>query len=131
MNEPTPYSGSLVLPADMRAAEVTIPGVQLWHYITDDQLTTLGELRKEPAMEIFLASFGAFLGAIAPAVEQLGRFNDRVNPMGYTGLFTVLVAVVALAIAIVTGLLWHKRGKHQVNLLNTIKSRKKVPVSTE
>lgn len=132
MNQPAaPYTGSLVLPPSMREAEVTIPGVQLWHYITDDQLTTLGEMRKEPVMEICLAASGAFLGAIVPAIEQLGRFNDKANPMGATGLCTVLIAVVALAVAIVTGFLWRQRLRSHESLLDTIKSRKKVPVKAD
>jgi hypothetical protein len=131
VNDVAGYAAVLVLPPEMREAEVTVPGVQLFHYITDDQLTTLGDMRKEPVMEICLMASGAFLGAIVPAIEQLGRFNDAVNPMGITGLCTVIVAVIALAVAAVTGALWRQRLAGHQGLVETIQSRKKVAVTGE
>lgn len=110
---------------------MTIPGVQLWHYITDDQLTTLGEMRKEPVMEICLATSGTFVGAIVPAIEQLARFNDKANPMGLIGLVTVAIAFVAFGISAVTAILWRQRHISHEGLLRVIQSRRKVPVATD
>ncbi len=71
------------------------------------------------------------MGALVPAVEQLGRFNDVATPMGLTGLCTVLIAFIAFAVAVVTGLLWRQRLKSHQGLLKTIQARKKVPVALE
>lgn len=113
----------------MRASEITIPGVELYHYITDDQLSELSTMRADPVMEVTMAAIGAFLGAVIPAVEALARFNDKTNPMGLIGLFTVLIATVSLALAIFAGVLWYRRHKRHQGLAATIRSRPKVKVT--
>lgn len=128
MNEVSAYNGGLTVPASMRHSEITIPGVELHHFITDDQLTELSSMRAEPVMEVCLASIGIFLGSIVPTFEQLARFNDVDDPMGMLGLFTALLTFGSLVAAIITGMLWYSRHKRYLGLAAIIRSRPKVPV---
>lgn len=124
------YEGDLVIPESMRSSEITVPGVELHHYITDDQLTELSNMRAEPVMEICLASIGVFFGSVIPAVEQVSRFNSASQSMGIVGLLTICLTACSFAIAIVTGWLWHKRHERHKDLAATIRSRPKVKVRT-
>lgn len=124
------YDGALQIPASMRQSEITIPGVELHHFITDDQLTELSNMRAEPVMEICLASVGAFVGSIIPALEQLSRFNDATDPMGMVGLLTAFLALGSGVSALISGLFWRSRHRRHVNLATVIRSRPKVAVKT-
>lgn len=123
------YCAPLVVPEAMRASEVTIPGVELYHYITDDQLSELSTMRADPVMEVAMASAGAFAGTLVPAAEALSRFQDTANPMGYIGLLTIVIAVVSFAMAAFSGILWYRRRKRHEGLAAAIRSRPKVKVT--
>lgn len=108
--------------------QMTLQSEQVCHYIRDDELENLGKMRHDPVMEIFLLAAGAAVGAIVPAFQELARFNASQNPMGITGLMTVIVLVAALAIATVTGLLWWQRTAAKSDLVTEIRGRPKVRV---
>lgn len=86
-------------------------------------------MRKEPVMEIFLLSAGAFVGTFMPAIEVLGQFKSDPTKVGYLGLLTMLLASGTLAVALVTGYLWYQRGKSQKTLVESIRSRPRIPVT--
>ena len=113
----------------MRASEITVPGVELYHYITDDQLSELSTMRADPVMEVTMGAAGAFVGAIIPALQALAHFKDPKEPMGVIGLITVLIAVAALVLTIFAGILWYRRHRRHQGLAATIRSRPKVKVS--
>ena len=119
---------SVQLPYGAHATQVTLPAEPLCHYITDDELERLGEMRKEPVMEIFLWSLGAFMGALIPALQVLSQFRDDPTKLGGWGLLTLLVAAMTLAVAIVSGALWHQRSKTHKGMVQTVRSRPRVPV---
>lgn len=123
-----PYQGALNLPAAMRHSEITIPGVELHHFITDDQLTELSNMRAEPIMELFLASVGLFFGSLIPTIEELSRFNSPTDPMGIVGLVTALITFGSLVAAGISGCLWKSRYKKHGELAKVIRSRAKVAV---
>ena len=124
------YKGNVILPAEMRQSELTVPGVELHHYNTDDQLTDLSNMRSESVMEICLTSIGLFFGSIIPASEQMGRLNSKTDPIGIAGLLSISLTVAAVVAIGITGFLWYKRHLRHQNLAKTIRSRHGVPVRT-
>jgi len=129
MGEPaTSYLNQMVLPQGMVLTELSVPNMQLYHYITDTDLERLGDMRKEPVMEICLASIGVFMGSILPTIEQISRFNASTNAMGLVGLATCLISFGSLAISVVTAFLWYRRSGNHKNLLDSIRARPRVRV---
>jgi hypothetical protein len=120
--------GSFLIAAGAQVTNVTLPPEQLCHYLTDDELERLGEMRKEPVMEIFLCSVGAFLGALIPALQVLSQFAADSTKVGGWGLLTLLVAVAMLAVAVVSGVLWHQRSKTHKDMVTTVRERPRIPV---
>lgn len=107
---------------------VTLPSDTLCHYITDDQLRRLGEMRKDLVMEICLASAGVFFGSIIPALSGLSRFGDAQTSASWIDLLSMLLCFGAIVAAIITGYQWKVRQKGHVDLVTEIQNRPKVPV---
>jgi hypothetical protein len=107
---------------------VTVPSESRCHYITDDELRRLGEMRKDLVMEICLAATGLFFGSGVPAFEGFRRFNATPQTATGTDLLSMMMCVAALVVAIVTGFQWHVRQKSHVDLVDEIRSRPKVAV---
>lgn len=107
---------------------ISLPPENLCHYITDDQLRRLGEMRKDLVMEICLASSGIFFGSLIPAFDGFRRFNDTVRPATLTDLASMLVCVAAFVAAAITGYQWYVRQKNHVDLVTEIRNRPKVSV---
>jgi uncharacterized membrane protein len=123
-----PPVGPMQMPFRAQFTEVTVAPTSLCHYITDEELERLGEMRKEPVMEIFLCAIGAFLGALIPALQNLGQFNSNPSEVDGWGLLTILIAAMMLAVSIVSGALWHQRSKVHTSMVETIRGRPRSPV---
>lgn len=120
--------GQFQFDAGLQQTLCTLPQEALCHYITDDELERLSEMRKEPVMEIFLASIGAFLGSLLPAWQELAKFNTDPATVSGTGLFTMGLAVATLAVSAISGVLWHQRSKSHKSMSQAIRDRPRVPV---
>lgn len=107
---------------------VTVSDENLCHYITDDQLRRLGEMRKDLVSEICLAAAGIFWGSLIPAIDGLRRFNSEVSRASGTDLVSMMLCGAALAAALITGYQWYVRNKGHTSLENEIRNRPKVPV---
>ena len=107
---------------------MTLPPEQLRHYISDDELEVLGNMRKEPVMEIFLASIGVFFGSLVPACAGLNKVGDTADPIMLSDMLSIVLAVGALGIMLVTGFLWRQRYKTSTNMVDNIRCRPKIPV---
>lgn len=123
-----PEASAMRLPAGAQTTEVTLSPSALCHYITDHELETLGEMRKEPVMEIFLCSIGAFMGALIPAFQTLSQFNQDPAKVDIWGLLTLLLAAAMLAVSLVSGALWYQRGKTHKSLVDKIRERPRASV---
>lgn len=121
-------SAAVRMPAGSQVTEVTLPPGALCHYITDDELDRLSEMRKEPVMEIFLCTIGAFLGALVPAFQVLSQFRADPTKVDMWGLLTLMIGVAMFAIAAVSGFLWYQRGKAHVSMTDAIRNRPRVQV---
>ena len=120
---------SLILPANVNHTLVTFSPTALCHYITDDELERIGEMRKEPVMEICLVSIGAFIGALLPAIQLLDKFSSSPGEVGFVGLSTVVISAVTFSVSLVTGFLWWSRTKAHDSLIATIRDRPRAPVT--
>lgn len=107
---------------------VTLPDENLCHYITDDQLRRLGEMRKDMVMEICLASGGVFFGSLIPALNGFARFGAATDPATWTDLLSMLLCAAALVAMLITGYQWRVRQKGHVDLVEEIRNRPKVSV---
>ena len=123
-----PLQGAMQMPWGAQMTEVTLSPQMLCHYINDDELERLGEMRKEPVMEIFLWSVGAFMGALIPGLQVLALFREKPEAVGMLGLLTLLIAVATLAVSIVAGILWWQRSKTHKSMVETIRQRPRTPV---
>ena len=121
-------NNAMQMPFGAQLTEVTLSPQALCHYINDDELERLGEMRKEPVMEIFLCSIGAFLGALVPGLQVVGKFNENPATLDLWNLLTLLIAVATLAVATVAGVLWHQRSKTHKSMVDTIRQRPRAPV---
>lgn len=121
-------NGAMQMPFGAQLTEVTLSPQALCHYITDDELEKLGEMRKEPVMEIFLCTVGAFLGALVPALQVLSQFKTDATKLDGWGLITLMIGVATLAVSIVSGLLWYQRSKTHKSMVVTIRERPRTPV---
>lgn len=120
-----PSAGVVQMPVGAQVTQVTLSPEALCHYINDDELERLGDMRKEPVMEIFLCTVGAFLGALIPAFQELTKFQSAPDAVGFWGLATMFIAAMTLAVAAVTGWLWHQRSKTHKSMVETIRTREK------
>lgn len=116
----------MLIPAQQTS--VTVPAEQLCHYIRDDELDRLGEMRRDLVMEICLASGGLFVGSVVPAFDGFRRFGAEVNPSTGTDLLSMLICFAALVVTIISGLQWHARSKLHKGLVQEIRERPKVKV---
>lgn len=128
---PNPRGNVMRMPGAFQRTEVTLPSEALCHYITDDELERIGEMRKEPVQEICLAAVGVFFGSLLPAFAEISRFNSTTNPMGWVGLITCFLAFGSLTVMGVTGFLWKQRAGSHGGMLETIRGRTRVPVQAE
>lgn len=126
--EQLPGAAVMQMPFGAQLTEVTLSPQALCHYITDDELERLGDMRKEPVMEIFLWSMGAFMGALIPAFQEFGKFRADPTNVGVWGLLTILIAAMTLAVAVVSGVLWRQRSKTHKSMVDTIRGRPRTPV---
>lgn len=120
--------GTFSFDRTLQATLVTVQDTTLCHYITDEELERLSEMRKEPVMEIFLVSIGAFIGVCLPAAQVLGQFRQDPNTLGIIGLITLFLAAGTGAIAAVSGALWKQRLKSHQSMTTSIRGRNKVQV---
>lgn len=95
------------------------------HYISDEQLHRLGQMRHEPVMEIFLLSAGAFVGSLVPAFQEAAKFNAAEDRMNGWGLLICLICAMCFAVALVTGWLWRGRLRSHTDLVAEIRGRPK------
>lgn len=114
------------VPLAAQVTEVTLSPSSLCHYITDEELESLGEMQQDPVKDICLWAMGGFVGAVIPAFDGLSRFGDVQHPMSKTDLASMFIATATLAIAVVTGILWHRKAKSKQGAVSTIRSRPKV-----
>ena len=117
---------AMLLP--LQATSVTLPASQLCHYIRDDELDKLGEMRSDLVAEICLASTGIFFGSIVPAVDGFRRFGATTNPATGTDLLSMMLCFAAFIVAIITGLQWRVRSQVHKSMVDEIRDRPKVPV---
>lgn len=107
---------------------VTLSKEVVCHYITDDQLLRLGEMRKDMVMEICLAATGIFCGSLVPAVDGFRHFGDAAHPATWTDLVSMMLFISALVAAAITGIQWRIRARGHVDLVTEIQNRPRVPV---
>jgi hypothetical protein len=119
---------AMQMPFGAQTTEVTVSPQALCHYITDDELERLGDMRKEPVMEICLCTIGAFLGALIPALQTLAQFNDDPAKVTMWGLMTLMIAFATFAVAVVSGVLWYQRSKTHKSMVENIRERPRAPV---
>ena len=120
---------SLRIPSGMNLTQVTLPEGSLCHYIADNELERLGEMRKDFVMEVCLASAGIFAGSLIPAIDGFLRFSNKTNPATQTDLVSMMLAFAAFVVTIITALQWRVRSKSHVDLVTEIRGRPKVPVA--
>lgn len=121
-------AGDITFSGVAQNTTVTVAPEQQCHYIRDDELDRLSEMKQEPVMEICLASIGIFFGSLVPTIDAMSRFNAATNPMSLIELITALLTFSAFAVMLVTGFLWRIRIQSQKSLANEIRSRPKMPV---
>lgn len=128
MNNAPPSVGTISFGDVAPVTRMTAPESELKHYITDDELDKIANMKGGHAKEIFWSSLGLFLGALIPACESLIRFNAPNNPMGALGLLECGIALVGLAIACTSGYFWWDRAKGKKDIVQEIRDRPKLQV---
>jgi hypothetical protein len=108
------------------ATNVTLSNENLCHYITDDQLQRLGEMRKDLVMEICLAAGGVFAGSLVPAFAGFRHWNSNTASGG--DLLSIVMLVGSLAAFLITGWQWYVRHKIHTDLVEDIRNRPRVSV---
>jgi hypothetical protein len=125
----TPESGPPnILTGAVPSVECTMPASELRHYITDEELGRLGEMKRDHLSEMFFAFLGLTLGGIVPTIDAVARFNAQTNPMGRVDLGVCFITVMAFALTALAGFLWYQRSKGRKDLMEEIRGRPKMKV---
>lgn len=107
---------------------LTMPNNQLCHYIRDDELERLSEMRRDLIMEICLTSIGIFIGSLTAGIDGFRRFNVAVEQLTATDLISMLILFAAGVVALITGLQWRVRARRHGSMVDEIRARPKVAV---
>ncbi|MBJ7440545.1 MAG: hypothetical protein JHD35_16165 [Sphingopyxis sp.] len=118
----------LSLHGNLQATLVTVSAQALCHYITDDELQRIDDMRQDVGTEICLASAGVFFGSLVPAIEGFRKFSAPYPSATLTDLLSMLLSFASLTLALVTALQWWHRSKRQGRLVDNIRQRPKVPL---
>lgn len=105
---------------------VTLSDENLCHYITDDQLRRLGEMRKDLVMEVCLAAGGILAGSIIPAWTGWSHWSE--DKATGADLVSLLMFAAAVAAFCVTAYQWWVRHKLHDDMIKDIRNRPKVQV---
>jgi hypothetical protein len=108
--------------------ECTVPATELRHYITDEELGRLGEMKRDHLTELFWGFLGATLGGIIPSISAVAHFNAKTDPMGKLELVVCLLTAMALAATVLTAILLLQRSRGRKDLLGEIRGRPKMRV---
>lgn len=103
-----------------------MPPENLCHYITDDELRRLGEMRKDLVIEVCLASGGVLAGSLVPAIVAFGHWNA--NALAGSDMAALILFVGSLTAFVLTGFQWIVRQKNHTDLVTEIRARPKVAV---
>jgi hypothetical protein len=115
------------IPESASPTNVTVSGENLCHYITDDQLCRLGEMRKDLVMEICLASGGILAGSLVPALTGWQHWMSTTGASA-GDLIAMMMLAASVAAFFITGYQWYVRHQSHVDLVEEIRNRPKVPV---
>lgn len=119
-------SRQFIIPEGMVPTNISMPAENLCHYITDDELRRLGEMRKDLVIEVCLASGGIFAGSIVPAFVAFGHWQT--NKLSGADLIALLLFVGSLTAFVLTGFQWFARQRNHTDLVAEIRARPKVAV---
>ena len=128
MTEPLNVSVAPAMLLPTQLTSVTLPAEQLCHYIRDDELDRLGEMKSDLVSETCLASVDIFFGSLIPAIDGFSRFGDQQHPANGTDLIAMLMCAAFGLLAVVTGWQWWRRSRRHKGLVAEIRERPKVPV---
>jgi hypothetical protein len=108
--------------------EVTVPSEELRHYITDDELDKVGEMKGDFVRELFWASLGACAGSVTAGITAFKQVGDAAHPLGWAELSAILILALSLGSMLLAGALSRQREHGRKALLNRIKGRERVRV---
>ncbi len=100
----------------------------LAHWISDEELEKLSELRSDHVVEFFWGFLGIALGSAVPAYLLMSKIGSSDDPIGKSDLFTICTFIVFTFLTGIMGFWWRKRHKSSEDLKNRIRNRPKVPV---
>jgi hypothetical protein len=121
-------SAVIRMPLGGQTTNCTLPPETLCHYIRDDELERIGEMRDNLSMQICLAAIGIFFGSATPAFDGLSRLGNAAKPLTATDMVSIAFAFASLAVAVVTAIQWGQIAKRRKPLLDTIRERPRIPV---
>lgn len=119
----TQRSPGFRLPAGAQQTTMTVAPEQAGHYISDDQLTRICEMREEPVGGIFLGAAGALAGVASAAYQSASIALYRPEKIAGNDLINMAIAILALSIAAVTGFLWQGRRRRMPDIAREIRDR--------
>lgn len=108
----------------------TQPDEVLFHKITDAELEQLSETRRESLIEAIWGCVGVALGSLVPVLQDIraAYWVNETNtiPMDGIGFFQALICFGAVVLGGGFIVVAWRRGKRKVDLVDTIRKRKKV-----
>lgn len=109
---------------------VSYQASRLEHRISDEQLNTLSELRKDNVVELFWGALGGFLGALPGSIEDIEKIGNQANPMGALDLVGMVICAVFACLTVVMGIAWRLRAASTGNIVDEIRGRPRELVGT-
>jgi len=99
------------------------------HWITDEELSMLDDNKSGHSKDIFFASCGVLFGSFTTMARTVSDLNKGValeSPL--VDLLHCMFFAAALALMILTGILWGSRSKNRNGLIGEIRGRDKFRV---
>jgi hypothetical protein len=103
----------------------TQPDEILWHFITDDELGALADMRRDYLWEAMWAWVGLAGGAMPGAISAIGTryFSTEPTPISTTDLSQLVLCSVGIALAVACCVIASRRSTGAKNLVKDIRGR--------
>ena len=106
----------------------TLPDQLLRHNISDEELTMISSLNRDPLLESFWGFLGIGVGTFIPSISAINNayFIAESDKLPFIDLLQIVFcSVFSFAALVVLVIIW-KRNKQATNLVEKIRNRKKL-----
>lgn len=115
--------------APVRLRTLTYQDEVLEHWISDEELTRMSELRRDHVVEFFWAFFGTCVGSIGPFIEKLGKFSNNSQSIDVYDLISLIMFPLFFILTVIMAFFWRNSSSSNDDLITQIRNRAKITIN--